>query len=990
MRLCNIKLSGFKSFVDSTNLLIPGSLVGIVGPNGCGKSNIIDAVTWVMGESSAKHLRGESLTDVIFSGSSARQPVGQASVELIFDNSEKKIGGQYASYNEISIKRQINRDSISTYYLNGTRCRRRDITAIFLGTGLGPRSYAIIEQGMISRLIEAKPEELRVFIEEAAGISKYRERRRETENRIKHTKENLERLNDLRNELEKQLNHLDRQAKGAEKYKKLKNEYRRLSSELLALNWRDLNQEINTLKVNASEKENAVELVHTKIRSKESEIETLRSNLVNANENFNTMQSNFYQVGSDISQHEQSLQHEREKITNTEVELVKARGTYDDIQKQQKLDQTEYEKLHKELTKLEPELNDHRNNSKQTHELFTTKQNDVKKYRTKTRELMTDLDSIRQDFQRLNGQLASLETLRSSAVEENQELNEWLKNNDLDKKSRLSQLIKIDSDWRCALETVLNSRLHHLCIDDVENYLDKLEDAPGSFGLINSSETQNLQLPKTGSFRRLLDEIKTNVRTPFFLENIFIANSLKDALKMMPKLNGDESIVTKQGVWLNKDWVVVNNISDESESILFREEEIERLKGEIDESKKNIRSYESELSEAEELLEESELILNEHQSLLTEQQDSISALREILASKNSRRTSFNEVIERNNAQLNNLKMRISEFEQGLSSKKTPVKDIKSKIDRLLKDKIRAGNQLKDARTSVESVESKIRDSEQQRHKYEQELEGLRNNLEKARLDVNSCQVKIETVEEQLSQLKESAKDLISSIEEEANKEDWKNKLESVDRKIQRLGPINLAAIDEYNQNSERKIYLDNQYKDLTDALNTLENAIRKIDKESRTRFKETFDELNRNIKDMFPKLFGGGHAYLKLIGEELLSTGVSIMAQPPGKKNTNIHLLSGGEKALTAVALVFGIFKLNPAPFCILDEVDAPLDDHNVGRFCDLVKSMSNEVQFVFITHNKITMEIATQLLGVTMHEAGVSRLVSVDVDEAVEMAETA
>jgi len=990
MRLCNIKLSGFKSFVDPTNLIVPSSLVGIVGPNGCGKSNIIDAVTWVMGESSAKHLRGDSLTDVIFSGSSARQPVGMASVELVFDNTENKIGGQYASYNEISIKRQINRDSVSTYYLNGTRCRRRDITAIFLGTGLGPRSYAIIEQGMISRLIEAKPEELRVFIEEAAGISKYRERRRETENRIKHTKENLDRLNDLRNELEKQLNHLDRQAKGAERYKKLKNEYRRLNSELLALNWRDLNQEINHLKNNTSDKENAVESVVTKVRSKEAAIESLRDNLSVANENFNVMQSNFYQVGSDISQHEQSLKHEREKITNTEVELVKARGTYDEIQKQQELDQAEYEELHKELTKLEPELNDHRNDSKKAHELFVTKQNDVKKYRDKTKELLTELDTVRQDYQRLNGQLSSLETLRNSVVDEDQELNEWLKENNLNKNSRLSQLIKIDSKWRSALETVLSTRLHHRCVDSVENYLDKLEDAPGSFGLINASKTENLPLTKSEKYPRLLDQIKTTVRTPFFLENIFIANSLSDASKILSKLSGEESVVTKQGVWLNKDWVVVNNIADENESILYREEEIERLRKEIDESSSEIKSLESELVKTEDNLEESELILNEHQSQLTKQQDSISSLREILASKSSRRSSFKEVIERNNVQLNNLKQHISEFEQGLSDTKTPIKDIQIKIDKLLKSKIQAENKLKDARTSVESIELKIRDSEQERHKYEQKLEGLRANLEKARLDVNSCQVKIETVEEQLSQLKESAKNLLKSIEETANQNDWKNKLESVDRKVQRLGPINLAAIDEFNQNSERKTYLDTQYKDLVDALNTLENAIRKIDRESRTRFKETFDELNRNIKDMFPKLFGGGHAYLQLTGDELLSTGVSIMAQPPGKKNTNIHLLSGGEKALTAVALVFAIFKLNPAPFCILDEVDAPLDDHNVGRFCNLVKSMSNDVQFVFITHNKITMEIANQLLGVTMHEAGVSRLVSVDVDEAVEMAATA
>ena len=988
MRLCNIKLSGFKSFVDPTNLVVPGSLVGIVGPNGCGKSNIIDAVTWVMGESSAKHLRGELLTDVIFSGSGTRQPVGQASVELVFDNTEKKLGGQYASYNEISLKRQINRDGVSVYYLNGTRCRRRDITAIFLGTGLGPRSYAIIEQGMISRLIEAKPEELRVFIEEAAGISKYRERRRETENRIKHTKENLDRLNDLREELGKQLNHLNRQAKGAERYKNLKREHRKLSSELLALNWRDLNKEVRSLQKDATEKENAVESVVAKVRSKETEIEGFRNNLSEANEHFSKMQSSFYQVSSDISQQEQNLKFEREKISTAEVELVKARGTYVDIENQQKADQKEYEILDKELRQLEPELNDFRNDNKKAHELFVTKQNDVKKYRDKTRELLSELDIVRHDFQRLNGQLASLEILRDSVVEDDQDLCEWLKENDLDKKIRLSQSIKIESEWRYALETVLNSRLHHFCTDNISEYLDKLENAPGKFGLINSSKTEKLS--KKENFPRLLDQIKTDVRAPFFLENIFIADSLKDAAKMLAKISDTQSIVTKKGIWLGKDWVVVNNITDENESILFREEEISRLKIEIDESERNIKLLESDLSETEDSLEESESILSEHQSSLTEQQDNISSLREILASKSSRHTSYKEVIERSNIQLNKLKEQISNFEQGLSDTKTPIKNIQSRIASLLKDKLRAENKLKDARINTESFEIKIRESEQNRHKYEQELEGLRNNLEKSRLDVNSCQVKIEAVEEQLSQEKETATNLLTSIDEIASKDDWKDQLETIDRKIQRLGPINLAAIDEYNQNAERKIYLDSQNKDLTDALTTLENAIRKIDKESRTRFKETFDELNKNIKDMFPKLFGGGHAYLQLTGDELLNTGVSIMAQPPGKKNTNIHLLSGGEKALTAVALVFAIFKLNPAPFCILDEVDAPLDDHNVSRFCELLKSMSDDVQFVFITHNKITMEIANQLLGVTMHEAGVSRLVSVDVDEAVEMAETA
>ena len=423
---------------------------------------------------------------------------------------------------------------------------------------------------------------------------------------------------------------------------------------------------------------------------------------------------------------------------------------------------------------------------------------------------------------------------------------------------------------------------------------------------------------------------------------------------------------------------------------MYREDEIRRLNKEINEISNTIKSLELDLSENEERLEDSESILSEHQSSITEQQDNISALREILASKSTRHATYKEVIERNNTQLNNLKERISGLEQNLLDTKTPIKNIQTKIDKLLKDKIQAENKLKDARTNVELIQVKIRESEENRHKFDQSLEGLRANLENARLDVNSCQVKIQTVEEQLEQEKENPKNLLKSITEKANHDDWKNNLESIDRKIQRLGPINLAAIDEYNQNSERKLYLDNQHNDLTDALNTLENAIRKIDKESRTRFKETFDELNKNIKEMFPKLFGGGHAYLQLTGDELLSTGVSIMAQPPGKKNTNIHLLSGGEKALAAVALVFAIFKLNPAPFCILDEVDAPLDDNNVGRFSELVKSMSNDVQFIFITHNKITMEIANQLLGVTMHEAGVSRLVSVDVDEAVEMAESA
>ena len=1168
MRLCNIKLSGFKSFVDPTNLIIPGSLVGVVGPNGCGKSNIIDAVTWVMGESSAKHLRGESLTDVIFSGSSARQPVSQASVELIFDNTENKLGGQYASYNEISIKRQINRDAVSTYYLNGTRCRRRDITAIFLGTGLGPRSYAIIEQGMISRLIEAKPEELRVFIEEAAGISKYRERRRETETRIRHTKENIERLTDIREELEKQLNHLQRQAKAAERYKNLKQEQRKLSAELLALNWRDLNSEMNTLKEESGKRENAVEASIAKVRETEAEIEKQREGLSEANQHFNNMQSEYYKVGSDISQYEQKLQHTREKITSIESELEKARETHTNSIRQHEQDKSEHEKLHAELANLEPKLNGSRDESNKAYEILNSaeeamqgwqtewdsfnesfsefarqeqtdktrfehlefglgelaerrimldqeiskfeesdlnnniqnllaalteeedkqatllkshadKQNTVKEYREKAKALSTMLDTARQKYQHSKGRLASLETLQQSVVDDNQDLRDWLQEHHLDKQQRLSQSIKVEPRWAHALETVIGSHLHDVCVDDIGAYLDRLEHAPGKIGLVNAISKDFSS--NSGQFPRLIDQITTDIRIPSILENVFLADSSEEAAKILSKLSVGQSVVTEKGVWMSHDWVVVNNASEASDGVLNREAEINQLKQDLENSETEIRTIETELLAKEKDLEEAELTLDKQQALLSNQQQEISNVRTKLASSqteseqqtiryqqyveerdlnqeqnqsdkaeidsikqrlqqleenkvqlqeqrtelsnvkdqhreslntartrwqethneshgialqlesySSRRASYEQAIKRNDIQVSQLTARITELEKSLSENKSPINEIQEKIEACLKDKIHAEKNLSDARTNVQTIEGNMRESEQNRHKYEQELETLRSDLEKARLGVNSCQVRLETVEEQLTAEEQNAKELLETMEEGANQEDWSTQLEALDRKIQRLGPINLAAIDEYTQNSERKTYLDSQNKDLIDALTTLENAISKIDKETRTRFKETFDALNTNIKEMFPKLFGGGHAYLELTGDDLLQTGVAIMARPPGKKNSNIHLLSGGEKALTAVALVFGIFKLNPAPFCILDEVDAPLDDTNVGRFSELVKSMSDEVQFIFITHNKITMEIANQLLGVTMHEAGVSRLVSVDMDEAVEMAATA
>lgn len=1168
MRLCNIKLSGFKSFVDHTNLIIPGNLVGIVGPNGCGKSNIIDAVTWVMGESSAKHLRGESLTDVIFSGSSARQPVGQASVELVFDNTEKKLGGQYASYNEISVKRQITRDGISTYYLNGTRCRRRDITAIFLGTGLGPRSYAIIEQGMISRLIEAKPEELRVYIEEAAGISKYRERRRETENRIRHTKENLDRLNDIREELEKQLNHLQRQARAAERYKELKKEERQLNAELLALTWRDMSSEMQVLNDKAGKRQNEVEAAVARIRELEAEIEKQREALSESNNAFNEKQSEFYRIGSDIAQYEQQLQHTREKIGNLESEIEKASANKTATAEQQAQDRAELDKLLAELQTLEPRLQGSRTESNKAYEIlnqseeamqlwqaewekfndsfaelsrrhhadqtrqdllqnnleeikerrhqlqaeldkiddngltdkvgtltgklqeleqlhaehsreYSENQSAIKQQRDVVRQFSQQLDSKRHEFQRLQGQLSSLETLQKSTVEENAELQQWLKENNLDQFKRLAQQLKVDDKWTHALETVTSTRLNHICVDNINNYIDMVEHAPGKFGLV-SMQHGNIS-DATIQQPRLMDFIQSDIKLPSLLNHIHVADSLAEAKQVLATLPEGHSVVTVDGTWLSRDWMLINNSKAAADTVITREQEIETLRGKLGQTETELKAIESRLQEAEQKLEQAEQQQQDIQGRLTTAQQSIADLRAELAasetqaeqnhqrneslveeldsleqqqtrdsdelaaiaerledmesdkqrleqekaelaavrdkhrsalddarlrwqstheeshgialqleSYSSRRASYEQAIKRNDTQLQHLDSRLAELNQELNNSKQPLSELQARMEKALSSKVEAEKNLADARSQVHGIEARLREMEQGRHHHEQELEEKRASLEKARIDVNGCQVRLEAVLEKLSGHEQSAEELLQNIADDAVQSDWKEQLEALERKIQRLGAINLAAIDEYAQSAERKTYLDSQHKDLTEALDTLESAIRKIDKETRTRFKETFDELNTNIKDMFPKLFGGGHAYLELTGDDLLQTGVAIMARPPGKKNSNIHLLSGGEKALTAVALVFAIFKLNPAPFCILDEVDAPLDDTNVGRFSDLVKSMSDEVQFIFITHNKITMEIANQLMGVTMHEAGVSRLVSVDVDEAVEMAATA
>lgn len=1166
MHLSKLKLSGFKSFVDPTTVPFPSKLIGVVGPNGCGKSNIIDAVRWVMGESSAKHLRGDSMADVIFSGSTSRKPVGKASVELVFDNSDGSLGGEYANYSEISIKRQVTRDGQSNYFLNGTKCRRRDITDIFLGTGLGPRSYAIIEQGTISRIIEAKPEELRVFLEEAAGISKYKERRRETVNRIKHTRDNLDRLSDLREELDKQLARLKRQSRTAARYKELREEERIFKGQLLALRWQDINTHYQETESVISKQQIAGEAVVAKQRSVETDIEKQRQEHTEATDAFNKIQTSFYSVGADIARLEQSIQHAKERrqqiqndIRQVEAELNQAQAqlnvdrqrvetleteknelepqlsqleesaslsaqkfsdseesmrqwqsSWDEINKQamepaqaaevqrtrienfdktildltqrkekfeQELQSISPEKFNEEISVLQQQMESLSAETESHKDLLATSQEQITHAREEIVSLNNALHSKRDDLQSMRGRCSSLEALQQSALgKEDSDLNQWLNTQSLTDAPRLAEELNVDTGWERAVESVLGHYLQAVCIDDMSNlasHLTQLEN--GSVALF---DTTNNALNSSVAANALLDKVKSNYDLKSVLGHILVANSLDDALAMRTSIESHQSVITPEGIWLGQNWIrYVKNDASES-GVIQREQEIKTLHQGIDSLDTDVKGLQSKLEQQQQQLKTVESERDSHQSALNQTTRQLADVQAQLNSKkNSRQqvesrqqnlqTEFSQAEEKiNQAQneareargklqhaldsmadlekkrneltqqrdviyeqhgqhrtkanedreaLHSVKIRVETLRAELSSTQQTLSRMDSQLEQLtsrrdeltrsfdegeeplaemakdielqLSQRTEVEAKMMLARKVMEDIEQQLQALEELRSQVEQEHEESRNQLEQTRINWQEQKVRRQTIEEQIVEASFELKTLIQEMPEDANMEAWQATVEELEGKIHRLGPINLAAIDEFEQESERKEYLDAQNQDLVEALKTLEDAIGKIDRETRTRFSDTFDKVNAKLKDLFPRLFGGGHAYLELTGDDILEAGVTVMARPPGKRNSTIHLLSGGEKALTAVAMVFAIFELNPAPFCMLDEVDAPLDDANVGRYSQLVKHMSKKIQFIFITHNKVTMEIAEHLTGVTMSEPGVSRLVAVDVDEAVELA---
>ena len=1166
MRLSTIKLAGFKSFVDPTTLHLPSNMIGVVGPNGCGKSNIIDAIRWVMGESAASRLRGDSLTDVIFSGSNSRKPVGQATVELIFDNSDGTIQGEYGQYAEISVKRQVTRDGQSAYFLNGARCRRRDITDLFLGTGLGPRSYSIIEQGMISQIIEAHPEELRTHLEEAAGISKYKERRKETESRIKATRENLDRVRDVRDEVDKQLDHLNRQARAAERWKALKEEQTRKEAELRALEYRGLKSQHDGEGAGLSAAEIEIEKQLAMQRQTEAQLESMRERHTDASEHLNAVQGEVYKVGAEIARVEQQVRYNRETADRLQRAHGDAEREHAELAAHIATDAQQIETLRMALAEGEPKLealqqlqddtaeaqrdtetkladwqqrwDSHTRNageSSRAAEVERTKLNyldrqgmdlsrrrealeaeqkttdvaaldaageqlhgehDTQRERVETlgslldqhksshekvqdeeRQVQSALNEARQQLQAARGRQASLEALQHAALgQEESAASGWLARLGLDKSRRLGESLQVEAGWETSVETALSGFLDSVLVDGSHALA-------AEFAALDDADVALLDSTDGGA--HTAGTLAAHVRGPAaalaILGHVLTAESLDEAHQRVASLSAlapYQSVITRSGEWLGPGWARVRRAQGSQVGVLAREREIrllaeqidaleaqleasseqldtlrtakfeaerarddaqrelynahrrqselagqlqshrgkletararaEKVTGELNELATQLDDMQSQTREARARLDESVGLMgdledqrreleNERRALLEAREEARMNAREAadqshslalgLESKRSSLASLEQALGRMDAQLRQIDARRTEITEQLAAGSDPIAELEAERQTYLDQRLLIDKQLVEARRALEDCDLEFRKLEQQRHLTEQGLATLRESLSEKRLAAQALQLRAEQLAQAIAASGLELETLLTELAENIDADQSRQQLGDLAQKIARLEPVNLAAIQEHAEQSERKTYLDNQLADLVSAMETLEGAIKKIDRETRQRFKETFDKVNAGVQELFPRLFGGGHAYLELTGDDLLNTGVSIMARPPGKRISNITLLSGGEKALTAVSLVFAIFGLNPAPFCLLDEVDAPLDEANVGRFSSLVREMSEKVQFIFISHNKATMEAATQLCGVTMNEPGVSRLVQVDLAEAAKLA---
>ena len=1173
MRLNSIKLSGFKSFAEPTNFMLPGQLVGVVGPNGCGKSNIMDAVRWVLGESKASELRGESMQDVIFNGTTTRKPASRSSVELVFDNSDHRAGGQWGQFAEIAVKRVLTRDGNSSYYINNQPVRRRDVQDVFLGTGLGPRAYAIIGQGTISRIIESRPEELRLFLEEAAGVSKYKERRRETENRLSDTRENLTRVEDILRELNANLEKLEKQAEVAARYNALQAEGTLKQHQLWFLKRREAEGDQGKLKAEVDQAVNALESRIADLRHVEADLETIRQAHYAAGDEVNQAQGKLYEASAEVGKLEDEIRFVVEGRQRAEQRLVQLQEQTAQWQQRSEEATVELEQLAEQAATAEdknmtlaaqvedqamalPDLeealrqaqqkaNEQRGSVGQVQQQIQVLAAEQRNIEEQSRQLtqrrerlqadrnalaapdeqrllelqaqlgeaeaaaeeaharlealqtqVPQLDEDRRHRQQVvndeSARLADL-TARIEALKALQEkvrtdgkLKPWLSKHGMEGLEGLWSRIHIESGWENALESALREKLGALEVSRLDMVRAFASDAPPAKLSFFSPPSAGHAPARSGlpsGCRALADLLRVSdaglaALLGDWLQGCYTAPNLDDALGWRGQMQHGEVLYVPAGHAVTAHSVSFYAQDSEQAGLLARAQEIENLDKQLraqtliaeesrsalvkaeaayadasqrligvrqeatatqarahelqvetlrlsqmaEQTRARSQQIEGDLAEVDALLEElqerrvtAEARFEELDMQLADSQERhaqldervIEAERKLAECREQQRSLERQAQEAQFSQ-RSLQARQAELQRTLDTAAQQMQSIAAEADRAhdelarLSDAAAQGG-LQDAlnlkmareqelgakRSAYDDLTAKLRASDERRVAFERELEPLRQRITDLQLKEQASRLGLEQYTQLLTDAQADLQAVAQSIEVgEVRLYGLQGEIDRLHREINALGPVNLAALDELASARERKTFLDSQTADLTDAMNTLEDAIRKIDGETRELLGSTFHTVNQHFGRMFPELFGGGQARLVMTGEEILDAGVQVMAQPPGKKNQTIHLLSGGEKALTAIALVFAIFQLNPAPFCLLDEVDAPLDDANTERYAKLVASMGKETQFLFISHNKIAMEMAEQLIGVTMQEQGVSRIVAVDMESAVGMAE--
>jgi chromosome segregation protein len=1168
VRLSSIKLSGFKSFVDPTNFQVPGQLVGVVGPNGCGKSNIIDAVRWVLGESKASELRGESMQDVIFNGSTHRKPAGRASVELVFDNNDGKAAGQWGQYAEIAVKRTLTRDGTSTYYINSQPVRRRDIQDIFLGTGLGPRAYAIIGQGMISRIIESRPEELRVFLEEAAGVSKYKERRRETENRLNDTRENLLRVDDILRELNANLEKLDAQAVVANRFHALQADQEEKQKLLWLLRKNEAQAEQARYFREMEQGQTDLEEQTAKLRHVELDLEHMRQAHFAVGDRLHAAQGLLYQTNSEIGSLEAQIKfviESRSRLQNQLATLGFQRGQWQaqaqDYQQQveeagylleelgARVEQSQMaaeqqsdnlpalDAAWREAQQKTVESRSRISGAQQQIELASAHQRNASNIlaglATRRERLQQEksglhlpdssqlanlrlqleekqqaleeqtmmLEEALEQQQRIEQERAdaqaqvNLETsanaqleARLSALKQLQErvqtqgkVQPWLQKHELESLPRLWQKLHVEQGWETALESVLRERTAALEMSNIEWARAFFGDAPPAKLALYApsvSVVASAELPGLTPFASLLNINEAGLRGVLndWLHNVYIAEDAASAFSARASLPPGGSFITRQGHVVSASSVRFYAADAEQDGVLARQHEIENLGkqlraqallaeqararlvradaavSDLGRRLQDARQRSAGLTQAVHALQidvvrqsEVEARFNqrstqihadlleiamqeeEQQQVRMESEEKFEQLDMELAELQGAHEDGQTLFLGREAALAEARERLRELERAAQEASFAEKSQRSKIDELLRniatataqaaqvgESLEMGQQeleslesgaandglqdllerrttqeraLADARHELDQITQQLRHAEESRMLAERSLQPQRDKIMEVQLKEQAARLNQEQFAEALKAVAADEAALQQILDPEMKPSWLQGEVTRLTNAIAALGAVNLAALDELAQASERKNFLDAQNADLIEAITTLEDAIHKIDKETRDLLQDTFDQVNLHFSELFPILFGGGNARLVMTGDEILDSGVQVMAQPPGKKNATIHLLSGGEKALTATALVFSMFRLNPAPFCLLDEVDAPLDDSNTERFCRMVKRMSEHTQFLFISHNKIAMEMANQLIGVTMQEQGVSRIVAVDMESAANFA---